>query len=203
MEFDIEKIFKNRMPSMIGDYKKSAVMVLISNIDGKLNVLFEKRSENLKNQPGDICLPGGKIEDGESPLQAAIRETTEELNINPGEIDLFGPLDYFISPYNSIIYPFVAYINKNSFNPNKSEVESTFWVPLNFFMQQEEEIHYVNIEPSFNDDFPFDLINQGKNYKFSKGKLMQIFYKYEDKVIWGYTALIIFDLIKVLKENKF
>ena len=48
-------------------------------------LLLEVRSDKVR-QPGEICFPGGRIEDGESPLEAAIRETTEELGITSDRI---------------------------------------------------------------------------------------------------------------------
>ena len=71
----IQNIFTNREAEIIGQYKKSAVMILLCEDKGKTNVIFEVRSLNLRHQPGDICLPGGKLEKGESPEKASIRET--------------------------------------------------------------------------------------------------------------------------------
>ena len=61
--------------------------------------MFEVRSSKLGWQPGDVCFPGGRIDDGDdSALAAALRETNEELGVDPSHIHVWGPLDYMESP---------------------------------------------------------------------------------------------------------
>ena len=59
---------------------KAAVFMPLVEADGKLSLLFEVRSK-LIGQAGEVCFPGGRIEEGESPLDAAVRETMEELEL--------------------------------------------------------------------------------------------------------------------------
>lgn len=198
----IEKIFCDRKAGMIGKYKKSSVMILISEYNGIEHVIFEVRSRNLRYQPGDVCLPGGRVENGETPILAAIRESKEELNLKDSDINVIGEMDFFISPYGSIIYAFVATLNAVNINPNKEEVDHVFAVPLSYFMDNEPACYEISIEPVIPKDFPFELIRGGKNYKFSKGKMQQYFYEYEDYVIWGVTARIIKEFIDILKKYK-
>ena len=53
------------------------------------------RSEHI-SQPGEISFPGGRVEDGETFQEAAIRETCEELNLVPNQIDIWGEIGYLI-----------------------------------------------------------------------------------------------------------
>jgi 8-oxo-dGTP pyrophosphatase MutT (NUDIX family) len=198
----ITKIFADRKGKIIGNYKKNSVMILLKEYKGELNIIFEVRALNLRHQPGDICLPGGKIEEDELPLEAAIRETKEELNLKDEDIEILGEMDYFVSPYGSIIYPFVAKVKKVEIEPNPGEVDHIFMVPLRYLIDN-EPIHYdMNIGPSIKEDFPFHLIRGGRDYKFSNGRLEQYFYKYNEYVIWGFTARIVKAFIDILKENK-
>lgn len=66
--------FQDRKAKPIGEFKRSSVMILLNKVGENINIIFEVRALTLKNQPGDVCLPGGKIEKGESPLEAALRE---------------------------------------------------------------------------------------------------------------------------------
>ncbi|GAA0179219.1 CoA pyrophosphatase [Clostridium sediminicola] len=191
--------FNERKPKMIGRYRKSSVMILLINLDGELNIVFEKRALTLNSQPGDISLPGGAIEEGESPKAAAIREAMEELNIDKKSIKQVGTMDYFISAYNSIIYSFVGELTQKIRQPNLDEVDHIFYVPLKFFMDNEPKEYWMELVPEFRYDFPFDLIHGGKNYNFSKRKQIQYFYRYNDYVIWGFTALIIKRFIEIIK----
>lgn len=197
----IEKIFKDREGKMLGKYKKNAVMILLLKNNDELSVLFEVRALNLRHQPGDICLPGGKLEENESPAEAAVRETKEELNINDDDIEVLGEMDYFVSPYGSIIYPFVAFLKKREIVPNSGEVDHVFSVPLKYFMENQPIYYEMKIVPNLTEDFPFHFIRGGRNYKFSSGKIEQYFYKYKGYVIWGFTARIVKGFIDLLKEN--
>lgn len=191
--------FNGRNPEMIGRYRKNSVMILLIELDGELNIVFEKRALTLNSQPGDISLPGGAIEEEESPKEAAIRETMEELNIAEDMIRDIGNMDYFISPYNSIIYSFVGELKQKVDYPNMDEVHHVFYVPLKYFVENEPEEYQMELVPEFNYDFPFDLIHGGKNYKFKKRTQIQYFYRYKDYVIWGFTALIIKRFIEIIK----
>ena len=72
-------IFRNRTPAVTGEHsvRNSAVMIPVMETPEGLHLLFEVRSEKLEHQPGDICFPGGGIEEGETPEEAALRELTE------------------------------------------------------------------------------------------------------------------------------
>ena len=75
---NIKDKLKNTKPKPM-DYEVSfAVLVPLIEIDEELNLIYEVRSNSIE-QPGEISFPGGRIEDGESPEEAAIRETSEEL----------------------------------------------------------------------------------------------------------------------------
>ena len=94
------KHLNTRIPKRIEQDKEkvSAVLIPLIKKDGRYHILFEIRSNKLSHQPGEICFPGGKREALETSLQTAIRETCEELLISESDIQVYGPLDYFLSP---------------------------------------------------------------------------------------------------------
>lgn len=196
----IKDIFTNRKAGILGTYKKSAVMLLL-NEGEKTELIFEVRSFNLRTQPGDICFPGGKVEQDESPKDAAIRETMEELNLNREEIEYIGSMDYIVTPYNFIMYPFIAKIKNAEIRPNSDEVDHIFKVPLEFFMENSPKVHEISITSKPGDEFPYYLIRNGRDYKFRTGKTIQYFYEYDGYVIWGFTALIIKHFVDIIKKG--
>ena len=201
MNIKIEDLFKERKGNIIGNFKESSVMILIKEINEEVYLCFEVRALDLKHQPGDVCLPGGKIEPGESAKEAAIRETIEELNLKAEDFELIGEMDYFISPYNSIMYGFVSKLIKEEVIPSASEVDHLFWVPLKFFMENEPLVFDIEMNPYMNANFPYHLIRGGRNYKFHKGKHQQFFYQYEGNVIWGFTAMMVKRFVDIIKNK--
>ncbi|MCB2291302.1 CoA pyrophosphatase [Clostridium sp. CS001] len=198
----LEEIFSNRDSKAIGEFKRSAVMILFAEDKGELSIVFEVRAHKLRSQPGDVCLPGGKVELDESPREASIRETMEELNLKRDQIEMIGDMDYYISPYGNIMYAFVGKLNYGEINHNEDEVNSVFTVPLKFFLENEPLLYKMEIGPVNQEGFPFHLIYGGKDYAFRKGYLDEYFYEYNNYVIWGFTAQIIKSFVEVLKNNK-
>lgn len=182
---------------------KYAVMVPLVELDGELNVLFEERSHHLKRQPGEICFPGGKIDAGdEHALAAAIRETCEELGLDRGHIEPIGPLDYIINPFH-IVYPYVARISGyDQIRANPDEVASLFCVPLEYLREYTPELHWVDFHAAPRDNFPFDHIPNGRNYKWKTGTVPEYFYYYENRIIWGLTARILHHFLDLTKPQQ-
>lgn len=195
----INNIFKDRESKPIQSVKKAAVMILLEVIDKEIYIIFQVRAKKLNHQPGDICLPGGKVEPGENFKEAAIRETMEEMNIKKEEFEVLGEMDYFISPYKMIVRPYIAKINTSNINYNKNEVDHIFKVPLKFFIDTDPLLYKMDIGPINQEGFPFHLINGGKDYKFSKCILEEYFYQWNKYVIWGFTAHIIKSFIDIIK----
>lgn len=206
---NLEKIenilfFHRPKPINVEDY--FSVFVPLMKIEGEICVVYELRALSLRRQPGEISFPGGKMEKGESPRYAAIRELCEELLIPSDKVQVFGETDYLITRGTSQIYSFAGLIKDIEFEdirPNSDEVEKLFYVPLRWFMENEPKKYTMDVELIQSEDFPFELIPNGKDYKFYKGVDEILFYEYEDYVIWGFTAKITDRLIRILKENNF
>ncbi|MCL5057836.1 MAG: CoA pyrophosphatase [Actinobacteria bacterium] len=136
---DIALRLSGRRPTIVDEsaHPLSAVLLPLVNEGGREYVLFEVRSQNLNRQPGEICFPGGKVENGErtDPLVAAIRETSEELGIAGREIEVLGPLDILVTPLETMVYPYVGRIDISHIRPNPKEVERVFLVPVHFFLE--------------------------------------------------------------------
>ncbi|WP_286908138.1 NUDIX hydrolase [Clostridium sp. UBA1652] len=198
----IKTLLQNRVPKEIGSYKRTSVMILLYEENDEIYLILEKRALNLRHQPGDICLPGGKIEEGETPIEAAVRETVEELGIDKEDLEVYSAMDYLITPFSVIMYPFVAKIKELKDTYSKDEVDSLIKIPLKFLLENEPIYHEGELIVDRGEDFPYDLIRGGEGYKFSKCMYETYFYIWKDEVVWGHTARIIYALIELMKKNK-
>jgi 8-oxo-dGTP pyrophosphatase MutT (NUDIX family) len=196
---DIENIkskIKDIKPYINGwrKMRRSAIIIPIINVDGEVQVLFEVRSKKLNSQPGDICFPGGKIDDGETPKVAALREISEELGVS--NIEIINELDTVVRFDGIIIHPFVGVIEDvNEININKDEVDHIFLVPLDYLINHKYLEVSSKIKIDRPKDFPYDLIVNKENYKFREAGYRSLFYKYEDYNIWGITAEMLQDFL--------
>jgi len=189
----------NDFPGLIEDeyLHKAAVIIPLVKVDGKDHILFEIRSNNVNSQKGDACFPGGSLEDMEKPIEAAIRECKEELLVKDEQIQVLKSLKLF-HRMSLLIYPFLARIDNYDYHFDE-EVESVFTVPLDFFKENEPKRYQTNWTANTSKDFPLDLINGGKDYAWPKHVEDHLCYQYEDKVIWGYSAKLIYYNLELIE----
>ena len=162
-------------------YKRAAVLCLLDN-KKNLNIILTLRSKNLKNHPGQISFPGGKINNKETSYECALRETYEEIGIKKNNINILGELNLYLSGSNFLIKPIVGIILRDhKFLINKKEVEKVFYFPMNYLFDKK------NLTKNF-------YINKISNKKF-------FFYDiyWNDMRIWGTTALILVHLSRIIK----
>lgn len=193
-----------RTASILGhdNFMKFAVLLPLVEVNNEVHILFEVRSLTLRRQPGEICFPGGKIEQGEDPKTAAVRETAEELGLNVEDIKDVFPLDYMVSAFGTIIYPFAGTIaDSEKISPNAAEVGEVFTVPLSFFKKNQPDRYKINFQVEPEDGFPFDLIIGGENYNWQTRTLDEHFYNYNGKIIWGLTAKVLNHFIELLNVH--
>lgn len=164
--------------------------------------LFQVRSQKLNRQPGEVCFPGGAIEEGESPREAAVRETAEELLV-PGEsVEVIAPLDILSTPFHTRIHPFLVYLPGYRFTYSRDEVQAVFTVPVSFFLETDPQVYYntVTVQPE-SPDFPHHLLGM-EPYPWGKSRYPVLFYQYEDKVIWGMTAQFVQNIVQLYQQRQ-
>lgn len=167
---------KEDLPPPSG-FRSAAVFVPFS-FSSEPALLFVKRPETMRDHPGQIAFPGGKIEPGETPQITAIRESSEELGISPADISLWGTLPSVPSAVTHFwITPVVGELlsDPSSFAVNSAEIEEWFFVPLTLLLNpprhRKEEILIYNQKE--NVDYLL-LPGQGG-----------------ERIIWGATARIL------------
>lgn len=199
----IEAMLKNRDPEVFGfaELNSYAVLIPLVEQEGRLQILFEVRARQLRRQPGEICFPGGK-RDADDPHEewTAVRETSEELGIDPNRIRVMGKLGVLVPPYQIAVHAYAGKIEEPSeIKPSVCEVEEVFFVPLDFFLEHEPEKHLLQLDFLPEEGFPYEHIPGGKNYRFRKREIPEYFYFWEGRVIWGLTARIVLQFVRRLK----
>ncbi len=174
-------------------YKFFAVTIPLVETEDGISMLFEVRSSRLKTQPGDICFPGGRIEEGETPLECGLREMEEEIGVKAEAVNVIGQFDTLHEFSGHTLYTFVAQIPSEAYKSirlNKDEVAEVFTVPLSFFYENKAEIYDVDVVSDVS-DFPYDKTGISPDYKWRRGKNLLPLYRYDGKIIWGITARIV------------
>ena len=198
----IKGLFQNRRMERLAAARArdSAVLIPLVEREGDLSVLFEVRSASIA-QGGEICFPGGRVEAGESPEETAVRETVEELSLSTDQVEMLAPLFEKIGPDGGCVSVYLGWLDDYRGTRSESEVERIFLLPLNRLLEFEPRIHDDEIVTVTGEDFPYELIPNGRDYPFRKMARRFYFYETEDGVIWGLTAELLFHFLELLRKG--
>ncbi|MGA2623022.1 MAG: CoA pyrophosphatase [Bacteroidota bacterium] len=161
------------------DFSRAAILIPLFPVNDELSVLLTVRTHEVDTHKGQISFPGGlRDETDEDAVHTALRETEEELGINPNNIEILGTLDDLSTPTGFIITPVVGHFRtKPALMLNTSEVAETFSVPLSFFVEEKNG--------------RWEMRNRGDS------QMKVWFYQYGKYLIWGATAAIMKNLLKL------
>jgi 8-oxo-dGTP pyrophosphatase MutT (NUDIX family) len=155
-------------------FTPAAVLIPLYEKAGEHYLVVTKRTETVNDHRGQISFPGGVHQAGdESLMDTALRESWEEIGLNPKDVEILGELDSMCTfTTNYAVSPFVAAIPyPYEFKASPEEVEEIIEVPLAALL---------------------DRSNFWEELQPLQGELVpQYFYKYGDRVIWGATARIL------------
>jgi 8-oxo-dGTP pyrophosphatase MutT (NUDIX family) len=115
--------------------KKAAVLLLIgADEKGEPSLLMTQRTETVETHKGQMALPGGTVDPGEDVIQAALRETEEEVGIPTSEIEVLGRLPELSTPTGFQITPVVGVLRNSTASVimtiSAHEIAEAFWIPL-------------------------------------------------------------------------
>lgn len=198
---EIGSIMAGHRPDAITKQRKYAVLLPLVRVNGALHVLYEVRS-HLVSQPGETSFPGGAVERGETFMEAALRETEEELVLDRKDITVLGEMDYIVKQ-NHIIKCFVGWlpdIDVDKLKPNE-EVESVFTIPLDYLLATDPKYYETRLKMEQDSDFPVELISGGQQYKWRNVTQQIPFYHLSDHYLWGYTAHLTHRFCELIKEG--
>lgn len=159
------------------DLRPAAVLAAITERHDRPGFLLIHRPGNMRSHPGQVAFPGGKIDPGETPIEAALREAYEELGIHERDVTVIGESDVYRSGSGYAITPVVAVVPPDlELNPSPTEVAQWFEAPV---------------------DFVFDAENHTRHSVQWQGlERRYIEIMWQEHRIWGVTAGIINNLSK-------
>jgi 8-oxo-dGTP pyrophosphatase MutT (NUDIX family) len=131
--------------------KRAAVAIVLVEADDSQSgtaLLLTLRAAGLRAHRGQWALPGGRCDEGETPVTAALRELHEELGLTLGSDDVLGWLDDYPTRSGYLITPVVVWANKRAgLSPNPAEVASVHRIPLDE-LEQADMFDFVAIPES-------------------------------------------------------
>lgn len=197
----LNRMFSEGMKTCGRHRRSAAVFLPILQKEDGLHVLFEVRASQLAVQPGEVCFPGGSIEENETPRQAAVRETCEELLVHPGQVDLRAEIPEFVGPGGLPLYAYYGFLYGYGETWSSDEVSRVFTVPLAWFLEHEPETYRGRMVMNTPDDLPWDLIPGGKNYAWRDLRFELPFYRDTHPLIWGMTARVMHTFVKIFSQK--
>jgi 8-oxo-dGTP pyrophosphatase MutT (NUDIX family) len=162
-----------RPDHLLGQAKIGGVLILLYPLNGELTFVLTRRTESVALHKGQISLPGGAQEAGETGEQTALRETCEELCVSLDTVDILGKLTpLYIPPSDFEIHPAVAHIApRPTFRPDPVEVAEILELPL----------------PTLLDD----RIKAVERWNWGGHELDVPFYRVGGYPVWGATAIVL------------
>ena len=164
--------------------KPSAVLVPVYEEDGTVHVVLTRRAWHLRSHPGEVSFPGGRCDPGETPVQTALREAHEELNLDPSSVEVVGELDHLATVSSgSLIVPVVGVLSgRPELVPAPDEVDAAIHVPLTELLTPEvwrEELW------------------DAREWANHSGGVQPItfFFELEGDTVWGATANMLRELL--------
>jgi 8-oxo-dGTP pyrophosphatase MutT (NUDIX family) len=110
----------------------AAVLVpVFSGERAEATIVFIRRASQLQRDPGHVAFPGGRVEPGEAPEAAALREAEEEIGLSRSDVEVHGLVDVVGRRSGEQIAAYLGLLNRRPVHmPNASEVDSVIEVPV-------------------------------------------------------------------------
>jgi 8-oxo-dGTP pyrophosphatase MutT (NUDIX family) len=174
----IKPTFEHSRPPRPG-----GVVILLYEEEGVLKFPLTKRPDYLGTHGGQISLPGGKAEQGETQIETALREAEEEIGIPRHAIEVIGTLsEFFVIPSNFMVTPVVGYLKQ----------------PYQFIPDPKEVVKILH--GSINELIKPDAVKVKEIMAARMFPMQAPHFEIEGEVVWGATAMMLNELRTVLRE---
>ena len=164
------------------NFLEASVLIPILTFKKDLEILLTKRSNSLKNHPGQIAFPGGKKDQSDSsPIETALRETQEEVGLNPKNVEIIASLPSHKTATGFVIKPYLGLINQPfSETLRQGEVDEIFTVPYEYILNEKN----------------FSI----QTRKWNGSQRSYYVVPYGPYYVWGATARILLNLSRALSQ---
>ena len=161
------------------ELKCAAVLVPLVWQDEEWHLLYTRRTDTVDSHKGQVAFPGGACDDGETTAeQTALREADEEIGLNPKDVRVLGKLSDLVTVSYFQVTPVVGVVRwPNVFQVGEQEVARVFTIPLGW------------------------LANPSNRWQFERSDSKRgliAYHPYDGELLWGATARMTVDFLKVL-----
>ena len=170
----------------LAEPKRGGVLILFYEEDGRIKFPLIQRPEYNGVHSGQVSLPGGKMEDGETLIETAFREAREEIGVEEEKMEVIGLLtQFYIWVSNFKVQPVIAFSKD---------------VPrFRLDMHEVEEV----IEADLEDLLSEKNVKQKEIHTSLGFKIKSPYYDVQGKVVWGATAMMLSELTEIIKRMDF
>ena len=164
------------------DAISAAVLILLFPRKGEWSFVLTERSNQVEYHQGQVSLPGGAREKGETLQQTALRETQEELGLDTNEVTILGELTPLFIPVSGfLVHPFVGWMDREpKLTPDPTEVESAHVVSLQQLLDES------NIKE--------------ETWRLLDEEVRVPFFHLGNLKVWGATARILSEFREIIKR---
>lgn len=175
---DVDDLLSDARFADLDRTAEAAVLIAVTESENP-TVLLTQRPTTMRDHPGQVAFPGGKLDSGEDAVDAALREAWEELGIERRNVRVIGTTDRYQTGTGFDITPVLATVPPDlAIRPDPREVESWFECPLSTLL---------------------DRTNWSENEVFWKGAMRRYYeMDHQGYRIWGVTAAICINLSRRL-----
>ena len=161
-----------------------AALLLVYPHDETLHVTLTVRGSGLRNHTGQVALPGGRVDQGETFEAAALREATEEIGVDPNAVEVLGRLTPLHIPVSGfLLHPIVGYTSmRPAFQRAEWEVARIIEAPVNLLS-----------DPA--------VVKREIRTRVVKGQSIDVDVPYFDidgEKVWGATAMVLAEFCAIL-----
>ncbi|MFB6103473.1 MAG: CoA pyrophosphatase [Halobacteriaceae archaeon] len=172
-----------RSPTRVTDAPEdAAVLVPVADRGEGPSLLFTERADHLGEHPGQMSFPGGSREPEDVGLVGtALREASEEVGLDPVEVEVVGPLDDIRTITGYAVSPFVGRVPDRVYDPDEREVAEVVWLAL------EDLTEPRNYEVELR-DHP------------TEGEIPVHYFRVDGYTVWGATARILTQFLGLTRD---
>ena len=165
-------------------WRPASVLLPLIMHTGEPTLLLTKRTERLQDHAGQVSFPGGGREPQDSdPIATALRETREEIGLEPEHVEVVGYLRGYLTVTGYAVTPVVGLVRPGfSLVTDPLEVAEVFEVPLVFLADPKHR--------------------EVQTREFGGRPASFYLFRYRDQTIWGATAAMLVNFLDTLSEDE-